>query len=63
MRVNRIYLDFLDAIRPKKPLCQVCEREGGHSFAAIKGMCNRHYQRLLRYGDPNRKPDSRSAYM
>ncbi len=37
--------------RPKRPK-KVCSMEGCNDFTRSKGLCNRHYIRLRKFGDP-----------
>lgn len=59
----RAYLKVLDKVAPRAEQCAECEKEGRIGAARIRGLCMRHYQRLLRYGDAGAKPKSRSAWM
>jgi hypothetical protein len=64
-RGKRSFFKNAATILDQKPLpkpCPECVKEGKLGNIKKKGLCSRHYQRMLRYGDPGIKPKSKSAW-
>jgi hypothetical protein len=57
-----LYLKIAQALRSgisEKPMCRIL---GCFEVVLARGLCSRHYQRGRRYGDPNIKPKTKSAW-